>query len=45
MRVPRLSPATAAGFAWASGCTFRIGLLAQGQTPSLRQLAGWISSR
>jgi ABC-2 type transport system permease protein len=39
------SLATAAAFVWASGRIFRIGLLAQGQTPSLRRLAGWILER
>jgi ABC-type Na+ efflux pump permease subunit len=39
------SLATAAVFVWASGRIFRIGLLAQGQTPSLRKLAGWILER
>jgi ABC-type Na+ efflux pump permease subunit len=30
---------------WAAGKVFRIGILAQGQTPSFRRLAQWIFSR
>ncbi|MHC4938660.1 MAG: ABC transporter permease [Planctomycetota bacterium] len=30
---------------WAAGKVFRIGVLSQGQTPSIRKLVGWVFSR
>lgn len=39
------SLATTAAFVWASGRVFRVGVLAQGQTPSFRQLFGWIFAK
>lgn len=41
---PLLCLATAVAFVWASGRIFRIGILAQSQTPSFRKLLGWVFS-
>jgi ABC-2 type transport system permease protein len=37
-----LTLATAAGFVWAAGKIFRIGLLMQGKPPNLPELWKWI---
>jgi len=37
--------ATTVAMVWASAKIFRIGVLAQGQTPSFRKLAGWLVSK
>ncbi|MEM7306346.1 MAG: ABC transporter permease [Planctomycetota bacterium] len=42
---PLMCLATTGVLLWASSKIFRIGILAQGQTPSFRTLLGWIVSR
>jgi ABC-2 type transport system permease protein len=42
---PLMCLAATAALVWASGKIFRIGVLAQGQTPSFRRLLGWVLSK
>lgn len=45
LTAPLMCLATTVALVWASGKIFRIGVLAQGQTPSFRKLIGWVLSK
>ena len=45
LAAPLMCVATTIALVWASGKIFRIGVLAQGQTPSFRNLIGWVFSK